>query len=201
MNKIIKNLNIVSIILILLTLLIVVYLITGLNNKRYYSNYPTLYLYPNNENELKVVKEYNNKRLNNKEIDDFVKLCDESISSVFIKYADYISINDIKEIDYSNSSTISSTIYYLKRLFNRQRPFNVDKEYDNYKTNTTRSPSFPSGHSAQAQFFAKKLSKKYPDKKKELYEIAERIGMSRIYAGVHYPSDHKFSKFFVQFIP
>jgi membrane-associated phospholipid phosphatase len=186
--------------LFLLTLfftLIILYLITGLLNKRYYKNYPTLYLYPNNEKDVKIVEKYNNIRLKNEEINNFVKITDTNMSYAFINEIDGISINDIKNID----NNINDIIHFFKFLFNRPRPWQINLDLNHYDSKTAFSPSFPSGHSAQAQYIAKRLSEKYPEKKEKLYEVAEKCGLARVYGGLHYLSDHLFAKFIVSMIP
>ena len=178
-------------------LIISLYLISGYTNLRYNNNYPTLYLYPNNIEEVELVKKFNNERLKNKRINDFVKLTDKSCAYAFINEIDDITIEELNSID----NNIDPIIRFLKILFNRARPFQVDKNYENYDSITAFSGSFPSGHSAQAQYIAKRLSEKYPEKKEKLYKIAEKCGIARVYGGLHYPSDHEFSKLIVGLIP
>ena len=52
----------------------------------------------------------------------------------------------------------------------------------------------------QAYFLAKILSKKYPNKKDILDNIAYNCDLTRVKAGLHYPSDGKFSKFLIDTI-
>ena len=46
-----------------------------------------------------------------------------------------------------------------------------------------------------------KLSKKYPEKKALFYKLADDCGKARIYAGLHYPSDHYFGQFLINILP
>ena len=183
--------------LLILIILIILYLIIGFSNKRYYKNYPTLYLYPNNETDAKIVEKYNNERLNNKDINDYVKFTDENISQAFLNEIDGITIEEIDE--YQND--IINIIFFFKNLFNRPRPWQINKKLNHYKSKTAFSPSFPSGHSAQSQYIAKRLSQKYPSKRDKLYQVAEKCGLARVYGGLHYLSDHQFAKFLVSIIP
>ena len=50
-------------------------------------------------------------------------------------------------------------------------------------------PSFPSGHTAIAFMFAAFFSFRYPRLIIPLYLVASVVGLSRIYVGLHYPSD------------
>lgn len=192
-----KKKSLFKILLILLIFFIFLYLITGFLNKRYYNYYPTLYLYPNNEKDIKIVEKYNKKRLENNEINKFVKLTDKSCIYAFLKEIDDLSIDELMSID----NNINPIIIFFKNLFNRPRPWQINKNLNHYNSISAFSPSFPSGHSAQAQYIAKRLSEKYPQKKKQLYKVAEKCGLARVYGGLHFLSDHEFSKFIVSMIP
>ena len=50
-------------------------------------------------------------------------------------------------------------------------------------------PSFPSGHAAIAFMAATFLSARYPRWSPAFYVLAVMIGLTRIYLGLHYPSD------------
>lgn len=84
-------------------------------------------------------------------------------------------------------SILASSI--LKRSINRQRPFLSHPEI--LPAATASSPSFPSGHTSMAFATATSLSIAYP----KWYVIvpafawAGSVGYSRMYLGVHYPSD------------
>ena len=184
-------------IILLLILILVLYLIIGYTNKRYYKFYPTLYLYPNNETDVKIVEKYNNERLNNKEIEYFVKLTDRSCVYAFIHEIDELTLEELNAID----DPVVPIIHFFKFLFNRPRPWQINPNLKHYDSVSAFSPSFPSGHSAQAQYLAKKLSQRYPEKKEKLYEIAEKCGLARVYGGLHFLSDHNFAKAIVKIIP
>ncbi len=82
----------------------------------------------------------------------------------------------------------------LKMKYQRPRPHEISNKIKTTKTKTDDTPAFPSGHSMLAYGLEKVLGKKYPDKKKELKEMADRISLSRIQMGSHYPSDIKAGK-------
>ena len=174
--------------------IISIYLITGIANKRYYKNYPTLILYPINEKEVEQVKQY----INNRDIEmyNFIKLTDRSCSFAFVNYVN----EDIQILD-NYTQKLVPLIIFLKNLFNRARPYQIDLNSNKYPSISAYTPAFPSGHSIQSQYLAKILSKKYPEKKQQLYNIADKCGKARIYGGLHYPSDHEFGKFIVDILP
>ena len=80
-----------------------------------------------------------------------------------------------------------------KYTINRQRPFETypdkivlrDKQSDNY------SPSFVSGHTSMAFNLATSLSLSFPkwEVAVPMYLWASSVAFSRMYLGVHYPSD------------
>lgn len=80
----------------------------------------------------------------------------------------------------------------FKYLFNRARPKQIDKSVNIFNSISANTPAFPSGHSMQGLYLAKKLSKKYPEKQELFYKLADDCGKARIYAGLHYPSDLTF---------
>lgn len=88
------------------------------------------------------------------------------------------------------STAITAVVNYgIKQLFKRKRPF---RKYSNFVAVTQPSGySFPSGHTSSAFSTAVSLSEAYP----KWYVIApsllwsSSVAYSRMYLGVHYPSD------------
>ena len=93
----------------------------------------------------------------------------------------------------------------------RPRPYEVDYEVDvlyNREVNcnasgdgerrifpdpspgTPRHPSYPSGHSTYSGAASEVLSYFFPDSAGEFTKLADNTGMARIWAGIHYRSDH-----------
>ncbi|HYG64990.1 MAG TPA: vanadium-dependent haloperoxidase [Thermoanaerobaculia bacterium] len=101
--------------------------------------------------------------------------------------------------------------YRRERTSRRPRPYEVDYEVDvlfNRAVNCTNSgdgerrllpdpspgtprhPSYPSGHSTYAGAASEILSYFFPDYSGELTKLADNTGMGRLWAGIHYRSDH-----------
>ena len=91
------------------------------------------------------------------------------------------------------------TIFFFKYIINRARPQQVDKSIQPINTDTAKTPAYPAGHAYQAYHLAKKLSERYPEKKNLFEKIAQECDITRIKAGLHYPSDGKFAKQLVKF--
>lgn len=178
---------------LLFILIIIIYCVNGYSLERYYQFYPTINVYPNNFNEVKIVEKYVKQK--NQIMNDFIKLTDKSVS-----YAFQDIVIESREQLSKMEREIVPFITFFKNLFNRARPKQINQNLNVFESVSANTPAFPSGHTCQAYYLAKKLSIKYPEKREKLFELAEKCGQARIYAGLHYPSDHEFSKFLIKFL-
>ena len=77
----------------------------------------------------------------------------------------------------------------MKSMVRRPRPNNRLLPIDRIKHRTTRTSSFPSGHSASAAAFAVAASSELPAATAPLASIAALVAASRVRTGAHYPGD------------
>ncbi|MFW5873592.1 MAG: phosphatase PAP2 family protein [Bacillota bacterium] len=86
------------------------------------------------------------------------------------------------------SLTTSIIIQLIKRIINRPRPYYT---FDNIKclSEPLENYSFPSGHTAATFNLAIIFSRTFPLLAPLFFIIALLVAFSRVYLGVHYPSD------------
>ena len=152
---------------------------------------------PNNSittsKEMDIVSEATKKR-SNQAVELIYKVDDDPLHLFF----DFLTKKNIKE----NKSEFNeywnvgeSYAYALKYYFNRARPEQIapylNKEINVLYTDTHHTPAYPSGHTMYAAIAAHLFSEKYPQYRKEFFELAKQAGIARILQGVHFPSDNK----------
>jgi len=99
---------------------------------------------------------------------------------------------------------INPLVVNLKKEWNRARPFQYAYElgidFHPLATVSGNSPSYPSGHTMQAEAWAKIMKHNYPDFSERIDLICNDISQSRINMGVHFPSDIEFGKNIIDFL-
>ena len=131
--------------------------------------------------ELKEIDKLNTDEKFIKKYDDVVKSFSEVVGD---KESDYMQtlINDSVPI-----------ISNIKKYYNRPRPKQAAKifgiELNDIELKSMKTPSYPSGHSAQGYLVSEMLKDKYPNKKIEIDKVAKNISDSRNIAKAHYKSD------------
>ena len=108
----------------------------------------------------------------------------------------------IKDYDKSIAAKLieksAPVILKLKKHFNRPRPKVLAKKMNikmkDIEMASMKTPSYPSGHSAQGMLIGLALSKKYPRSRKGFMQTAKNISDSRNIAHAHYKSDSEFGK-------
>ena len=133
-----------------------------------------------------------------------VEKCDEDILGVFMDVCNSLDLDpnayDVEII----LEDLTKIGLILKYVFNRPRPAMVapyvGKKIKPLDTNTADSPSYPSAHALGGYGLAKFYSDMYPDFMDEFYSAADAIALSRIQAGLHFPSDLSYAKLIADFI-
>lgn len=95
-------------------------------------------------------------------------------------------------------------ILKLKYHFQRPRPYQLAQHYKlklfPFSSVSAETPSYPSGHTFQAALLCYVLGNHFPEKYGYFDSLAKDIEYSRVYLGLHYPSDNDFSLFCVETI-
>jgi hypothetical protein len=183
--------------------LVIVLIVSGKSGQRYHWWYPAIVLgpapYPDNREEAAIVlNEYIAKRTQSDV--EFAMMVDEAPEKAF---QHVISESEMPAAEMSRIMThplVKLRIRAYKYAYNRARPHQALPEQINLESGTmlplktADTPSYPAGHAYQAYLMASILCKKFPHKTREIEKAADRLATSRIYAGVHYPSDNAFSK-------
>lgn len=82
----------------------------------------------------------------------------------------------------------TAATFLAKNHYDRPRPFQVDPSIKP-PFEHPKSGSYPSGHSSTAFAAARVIAVLEPSLAKEAYELATQVAVSRVYSGVHFPSD------------
>ena len=120
--------------------------------------------------------------------------CDEDASYYIKKYLDD---NDL-EYDEDTIELIEDQcrpiIRHYKNFYNRPRPYQVAEalgmELNKFKTGTSNTPAYPSGHTVQPLVVAEYYAQMYPQHRAGIIKGAKICGYGRVLAGLHYPSDY-----------
>ena len=121
---------------------------------------------------------------------EFVKKYD-NIETAFKKTADEQGIKDYeKKIAAKRIKESAHVILELKKNHTRKRPYEIDKKLKAFKVDSMKTPSYPSGHSAQGMLIASVLKDKY-SKGSAFMQTAKNISDSRNIAHANYLRDSK----------
>jgi len=180
-----------------------------LNEKNYLDSLlPELnsYPYPDNNSqeaidEINVLINSTNELSSNTEIKKRYFLYDEKFEEYIINVLSNkgIPYEDVSNIVKDLHNDIVPIITKLKYNYQRVRPLQLSFLFQMslypYQCKNCDTPSYPSGHALQSKIYCEVLGNKYPKYYNQLMELANDISKSRIYLGVHYPSDCTFANY------
>tara|TARA_B100000287_G_scaffold107279_1_gene99500 strand:+ start:151 stop:798 length:648 start_codon:yes stop_codon:yes gene_type:complete len=97
------------------------------------------------------------------------------------------------------ADTLRNLVLELKYKYNRPRPYQLAEyhgiEIDEFETHTSKTPSYPSGHTLMSMGVALAAGDIYRDIEltEKLKQMAKDCADSRIAGGLHFPSDNAYS--------
>ena len=138
-------------------------------------------------NELQYLKDLPEDDTYVEEHDDIEKVFEQICKENNVEYPKDLVENLIK--------SAAGIILDLKYHYNRPRQFQLASHYNmklgEHVMESMKTPSYPSGHSAQGILVGKVLQTKLPINTDAFIEAGKRISYSRNVGRAHYPSDSK----------
>jgi acid phosphatase (class A) len=125
------------------------------------------------------------------------KAYDRSLSQVIITTFKQRGI-DVETLCEDIIKDIRNLIFKLKYFYQRPRPYQLAQYYKlklfPYNSFSASTPSYPSGHTLEACVILNVISDKYPNEYQFCREMIDDVAYSRLYLGVHFPTDNDFAK-------
>lgn len=151
------------------------------------------------KNKLKIFDDYFinliNSRMKNKYLDIFMYRVTDLGGAIFITMFTLGLVifgsddNKIIGVEALLSLSISQIIVHsLKKIMSRERPYKIIEHLNTFGIDLS-DYSFPSGHTAASFSLATTLALNLPRFTIIVFTLALFIAISRIYLGVHYPTD------------
>lgn len=97
------------------------------------------------------------------------------------------------------ADTLRNLVLILKYKYNRPRPAQLAEyhniEIEEFETHTSKTPSYPSGHTLQSMGVVLVANELYENEElnKALLQMASDVADSRIAGGLHLPSDNDYA--------
>ena len=169
------------------------------------------YPYPNNNgqdviDEINQLINYTNTLSSDENLEKRYKIYDKDFENYFINVLSNVGVDrrEVTDIIRQIHDDIVPLIVRLKYHYQRVRPYQLShilsmRLYP-FQSETSNTPSYPSGHSIQSKIYADVLGNKYPKFNKQLQSLAEDIAKSRLSMGIHYPSDILFGEYVSELI-
>lgn len=128
--------------------------------------------------------------LSNSASGDWLAILDEYMEAAHVPQEKQIAVRAAvsKAIADATIAAFDSKYTYLIK-----RPYMIDPSLKPY-IETPNHPSFPSAHSTVSAAIVEVLNHDFPENQSEWNRLLEEAGMSRIWAGIHFPIDHQGGK-------
>ena len=101
---------------------------------------------------------------------------------------------DVEELVGNVFDDVTPAILKLKQKYQRPRPYQLAQYYKlklfPYATTSGHSPSYPSGHTIQTYVAMKIIGNKHPESYGFCEKFIQDVANSRVYLGLHFPSDN-----------
>lgn len=164
------------------------------------------YPFPNNNgqdviDEINQLINYTNTLSSDEVLQKRFKLYDTKFEDYFVNVLANVGIDrqEVADTIKQIHDDVVPLIVKLKYHYQRVRPYQLShilsmRLYP-FESQTSMTPSYPSGHSIQSKLYADVLGNKYPKYYKQLQALAADISESRLAMGIHYPSDILFSEY------
>lgn len=124
---------------------------------------------------------------------EFVEDASDNPVSLFVDFVDEAGLDVAIDTLDALSQDLLKVAFYLKYKYRRPRPYQLAPYYGMDipapSNSSADSPAYPSGHAMVGFGIARFLERAFPEYARELEQLANNIALSRIQAGVHYPSD------------
>lgn len=105
---------------------------------------------------------------------------------------------DVEDLCKDIIEDIKNLIFKLKYFYQRPRPYQLAQYYKlklfPYKSYSAETPSYPSGHTLEAYVILNVIANKNPNQYQFCKEMIDDVAYSRLYLGLHFPSDNDFAK-------
>jgi hypothetical protein len=134
----------------------------------------------------------------------FVDRASEHVNNVFYDVCEALNLDPLEQVAEDIAQDILKIAMYMKYKFLRPRPYQLAPYFEgNIQSSdmaAEESPSYPSGHSMMGFALSKLYAERYPEHADKFMDLGRKVGLSRIQAGVHYPSDVVYAKKLTDFI-
>lgn len=136
--------------------------------------------------------------------ENFVNRASDHVNNVFYDVCGSLRLDPLEDVAEDLAQDILKIAMYMKYKFLRPRPYQLAPYFEgniqSLDMSAEESPAYPSGHSMMGFALSKLYANRYPDHASTFIDLGRKVGLSRIQAGVHYPSDVTYAKHLTDFI-